>query len=402
MSYFKRLNLLNLLIIKFSILPYNSYNLTKILKHLNYKHAIQNLKNKVKMLYHLAKYLQNYYSFFNLIHYISVRAIFSLLSSLALSLILGNWFIEKSKRNFSSNVREYTPEGHKLKNNTPTMGGLFIFLICTINIFLWSNLSKFIVWIFLICLFGFGLIGFLDDFNKIKYKKGISSSLKFRLQLLFATIVSAIWYFMTIPDSRICVPFLKNLMPDIGVFLILWAVLIIVSVSNAVNLTDGLDGLATGPLMTSFAAFSIISYLAGHKSFASYLHIPFAGSAELTIIGAILIGTLLGFLWYNTYPAQIFMGDVGSLMLGAGLGLMALMCRQELLLLICGGIFVAETLSVMIQVFSFKTFGKKIFRMAPIHHHFELLGWSEPKITVRFWIVSMVLGLLTLLTLKIR
>lgn len=354
------------------------------------------------MLYHLAKHLQNYYSFFNIMHYVSVRAIFSLLSSLSLSLLFGSWFIEKSKKNFSSNVRVDTPQQHQIKNNTPTMGGLFIFLICSINILLWANLGKKNVWIFLLCLFSFGLIGFIDDWKKIKYKKGISSTLKFRMQVLFALAISFAWYFISKPDTKICLPFLKNIMPDIGLLLIPWAALIIVSTSNAVNLTDGLDGLATGPLMTSFAAFSIISYLAGHKSFSAYLQIPFAGTAEFALIGSILIGTLLGFLWYNTYPAQIFMGDVGSLMLGAGLGLMALMARQELLLLICGGIFVAETLSVMIQVFSFRTFGKRVFRMAPIHHHFELLGWSEPKITVRFWIISIVLGLITLLTLKIR
>jgi phospho-N-acetylmuramoyl-pentapeptide-transferase len=354
------------------------------------------------MIYHVAQSLKSNYSFFNLFHYVSVRSIGALLTSLFFAFLLGNWFIRFCQRNFRSKVREWTPETHQGKNNTPTMGGLFIISIFLINILLWNDLTKVNTWIFILCVMGFGLIGFLDDWFKISYHKGISAKLKFRLQILCAVTIAAGWYFLSNPDTRLCFPFLKNFNPELGLLLIPWAAFIMIAASNAVNLTDGLDGLATGPLIINFSAFSIIAYLAGHKKLAAYLFIPFAGSADLTIFGATLIGALLGFLWYNTYPAEIFMGDVGSLALGSGLALMALMARQELLLLICGGIFVAETVSVILQVASFKLRGKRIFKMAPIHHHFELLGWKEAKITVRFWIISIVLALLTLLTLKVR
>ncbi|HBS47658.1 TPA: phospho-N-acetylmuramoyl-pentapeptide-transferase [Candidatus Dependentiae bacterium] len=354
------------------------------------------------MIYHLAEFLKKDYLFFNLFHYVSVRAIFSLLSSLILFFILGNWFIKASQRNFRSNVREYTPQEHQKKNSTPTMGGLLVLLITTINILFWNNLSKLSVWIFLLCLLSFGLIGFVDDWAKINSKKGISAKSKFQLQILFAVLFVSIWYFFSTPNTQFCLPFFKNAMFSLGLFIIPWAVFTIVSTSNAVNLTDGLDGLATGPLITNFAAFSIICYLAGHKQFANYLYIPFADSSELSIIGASLIGSLIGFLWYNTYPAQIFMGDVGSLSLGAALAFMAIVVRQEFLLLVAGGIFVIETLSVIIQVASFKWRGKRVFKMAPIHHHFELIGWSEPKITIRFWIISLILSILALLLLKVR
>ena len=324
------------------------------------------------------------------------------LAVLIFTFILGDLFIKMSLRRFRSNVREETPERHKTKNNTPTMGGLFILFIFIINTLLWNNLLKPEVWIFALCLAGFGAIGFFDDYAKIKKQKGISARLKFKLTTLLATIIMSLWYFLCSPNTTLCIPFFKNFSPELGWLIIPWGSFIIVSMSNAVNLTDGLDGLAAGPLMFNFSAFGAICYTAGHKEFAKYLFIPNAQSAELTISAAILIGTLLGFLWYNTYPAQIFMGDVGSLALGAGLGLMAIMARQELLLPLAGGIFLMETLSVMAQVFSFKMWRRRIFRMAPIHHHFELLGWSEPKITVRFWIISIILSLLALLTLKLR
>lgn len=354
------------------------------------------------MIYHIAQTLQNHYSFFNLFHYVTVRAIGALLSALLLSFILGNWFIRVSKKFFRSKVRDWTPESHQLKNNTPTMGGLFIVAIALVTSLLWNDLSKPSVWIFIFCFVGFGLIGFLDDWFKIKHNKGISARTKFWLQIACGIATTSLWYFWMGAETSLCVPFFKNFNPELGLLLIPWGTWIIISTSNAVNLTDGLDGLATGPLISNFTAFSIIAYLASHKGFASYLYIPLAGSPELAVIGGALVGVLLGFLWYNTHPAQIFMGDVGSLALGAGLALMALMARQELLLLIAGGIFVLETLSVIIQVLSFKFLGRRMFRMAPIHHHFELIGWHEPKITVRFWIISLVLALLSLLTLKIR
>ncbi len=354
------------------------------------------------MLYHLSQQLQQTHSFFNLFHYVSVRAIGALLTSLFFAFLIGNRFIIFCQNHFRSHVRDWTPDSHQAKNNTPTMGGLFILIVFFINSMLWNNLADSKVWIFLLCMLGFGAIGFWDDWLKIRFRKGISARTKFLLQISVAATVTCLWYFLNTPDTRLCIPFLKNFMPALGIILIPWAVYIMIATSNAVNLTDGLDGLATGPLLCNFGTFAVISYLAGHMKFAQYLFIPFTGGAEMTIIAATLIGALLGFLWYNAYPAQIFMGDVGSLPLGAGLALIALMARQELLLLISGGIFVLETSSVILQVLSFKLTGKRIFRMAPIHHHFELLGWKETKVTIRFWIISLILSLIAILTLKIR
>ena len=354
------------------------------------------------MVYYLAQHYKACWSWLNVFHYVSVRGMAALLTSLIISFIFGQWFINFCQRNFRSKVREYTPESHQGKNDTPTMGGLFMLALFLLNGLLWNDLSTPLPWIFMFGVTSFGLIGFWDDWQKIAYHKGISATLKFRLQVLCAIITVSLWYFLMAPSTQICVPFFKNFSPDLWIFIIPWAVFVILAMSNAVNLTDGLDGLATGPLIVNFATFSLIAYLAGHVKFAHYLFIPFAGTAELAIFGASLVGVLLGFLWYNTYPAEIFMGDVGALSLGAGLALMALMARQELLLIIAGGIFVMETLSVIIQVASFKLLGRRVFKMAPIHHHFELLGWKETKITVRFWIISMILGLLAILTLKMR
>lgn len=354
------------------------------------------------MLYYMSQLFKFEFGFFNLFHYVSVRVISALLTSIILAFFLGSWFIKTSQRHFRSKVREYIPESHKVKNNTPTMGGLFILLVLTINMLLWSDLTNINVWIFFGGVVGFGLIGFLDDWFKIRKNKGISAKLKFNLQLVVATVITLLWYFLLKPDTHLCFPFFKNLNLELGLLIIPWAIFIIIGTSNAVNLTDGLDGLAAGPLIFSFSTFAIIAYLAGHKYFALYLYIPFAGTSDLGILAATFVGALLGFLWYNTYPAQIFMGDVGALSMGAGLALMALMTRQELLLPIVGGIFLIETLSVIIQVFSFKVFGKRVFKMAPIHHHYELIGWEESKITIRFWIISIILSIITLLTLKIR
>lgn len=354
------------------------------------------------MLYHIATHFHAQFGFLNIFRYVSVRSFGALLTSLMLSFLFGEWFIRFCQKYFRSKVREYTPQTHAVKNDTPTMGGLFVLLIFLLNTLVWNNLAKPIVWIFILCMLGFGFIGFLDDWYKIVDCKGISAKLKFHMQVLWGLSIACLWYFWVCPDTRICFPFFKNLNPDLWLLLIPWAAFIMIAVSNAVNLTDGLDGLATGPLIVNYSTFAVIAYLAGHKKFASYLYISYAGSAELTIIAATLIGALLGFLWYNTYPAQIFMGDVGSLALGGGLALMALMAKQELLLVLSGGIFVAETLSVILQVASFKLTGKRIFKMAPLHHHFELLGWKEAKITVRFWIISLILSVIALLTLKIR
>ncbi len=353
------------------------------------------------MIYHIALFLKKYWSFFNVIHYVSVRAIASLLSSLLFSFIFGKFFIDKSKIFFRSKSRPWTPDSHKMKDNMPTMGGIFILTIVCINTLLWCNLHQSNVWIFLSCLLGFGSIGAWDDWSKIKYNKGIRAITKFSLQLFIALCVSLLWICKT-GTTTITFPFFKNVQPDIGLLFIPWMIFLLVGCSNAVNLTDGLDGLAIGSLIPNFATFSFICFLAGHATIASYLHIPFASTSEIAIIGAILVGASLGFLWYNTYPAQIFMGDVGALALGAGLALMAVMAKQELLLAVSGGLFLVETVSVILQVLSNKYLGYRIFKMAPIHHHFELLGWQESKITVRFGIISFILCLLAFITLKLR
>lgn len=354
------------------------------------------------MLYHLALILKPYLSGLNVVHYVSFRAMAALLNSLFFSLLWGEWFIGQAQHFFRAKSREWTPETHRSKDNMPTMGGLFVVGIVIINALLWCNLAKAEVWIFLLCLVGFGAIGCSDDWQKIKRKKGISARTKFWLQVAVACLVMSLLCIKQDFSTTISFPFFKWLNPDIGFLFILWGIFIIVGCSNAVNLTDGLDGLAIGSLIPNFATFSLICYAAGHYLIASYLHIPFANSAEITVIGGTLVGASLGFLWYNAYPAQIFMGDVGSLALGSALALMALMAKQELLLPIAGGLFVIEALSVIIQVLSFKFRGKRMFKMAPIHHHFELLGWQESKITTRFAIISIILCLVALMTLKLR
>lgn len=354
------------------------------------------------MIYHFSFYLKHYWPVFNVLHYVSVRSIAALLSSFAMFLLFGSFFISIARRFFRSQAREWTPESHRAKDSMPTMGGVFILAIVIINALLWCDLTRLSLWIFLFCITGFGLIGFWDDWNKIHHKKGISARFKCTLQLLVSGITAFLLLKIPFFSTQLVFPFFKHLQPDLGIFFVFWAIFVLVGCSNAVNLTDGLDGLAIGSLLPNFATFSLICYVAGHFVIAQYLQIPFAGTAELTIIGSILIGTSLGFLWYNTYPAQIFMGDVGSLALGAALALMALMAKQEMILVISGGLFVLETISVIMQVFSMRFLGRRIFKMAPIHHHFELLGWQESKITARFGIISLILCLLALITLKIR
>lgn len=353
-------------------------------------------------MFHASGFLANNFSLFNAFHYVSVRAIAGLLSTLLFCLVTGNWFITKSKRFFRSKAREFTPESHKSKDDMPTMGGILIILSIVCNALLWCDLSNPQVWVFLWSLVSFGLIGFWDDWCKITARKGISARAKFIAQWSVALLTVCLWLYATGAKTTVTVPFFKNVNPDLGIFFIPWAAFILVSCSNAVNLTDGLDGLAIGSLIPNFVTFALVAYLAGHAVLADYLAIPFAGSAEVAVLGALLVGASFGFLWFNAYPAQIFMGDVGSLALGASLALMALMAKQELLFPIAGGLFVLETVSVMVQVFVYRTWKKRIFKMAPIHHHFELLGWPEAKITTRFGIISIVLCLVALITLKLR
>lgn len=354
------------------------------------------------MLYHLANYLTPSWSFFNMVHYVSFRVLAGLLTTLLGSFIFGGKFIGVAKVYFSSRTRERLPERHRQKGELPTMGGIFILSMVTINTLMWCNLFNPLVWLMLGIMIGFGAIGAWDDWVKITTHRGISAKAKFGSQLIVAMGIVALWLWLTGVSHSITFPFLKDVQPDIGWLFFGWALFIIIGTSNAVNLTDGLDGLAIGSLVPNFITFSILCYLAGNIALAYYLHIPFAGTAELAVIGSILVGASIGFLWYNAYPAQIFMGDVGSLSLGAGLAFMALACKQELLLALAGGVFVAETISVILQVGSFRLRGKRLFRMAPMHHHFELIGWQEAKITVRFGIISLILCLLALLTIKIR
>ncbi len=354
------------------------------------------------MLYHLSLLLKPYCSFFNIIHYISFRACIALLTGLSLTLLFGKWFIAFSGMRFSAVPRPFTPEAHQKKSNIPLMGGVLVIMVVVTTVLLWGNLTKGDVWLMLLSLLLFGGIGFWDDWKKIFYKKGFDAWQKFGLQLVAALCVVGAWQFFSHPNTMVWLPFFKNIHPNLGWMFFIWAAFILIGTSNAVNLTDGLDGLATSSLIANFLTFSLICYVAGHVKLAHYLVIPFAGSAELAVVGGAVVGALFGFLWFNTYPAQIFLGDVGSLALGAALALMALISKQELLLSISGGLFVVEALSVIIQVLSYKLRGKRVFKMAPLHHHFELLGWPEAKITVRFGIISLVLCLIVLMTLKVR
>lgn len=350
----------------------------------------------------IASQMQGYVSSVHVAHYITVRVVGSMLTSLFLSLMFGHAFIEISKKLFKTKARPFTPETHKQKDNIPSMGGLFILGIVVLTMMLWSDFHKVDVWLFLLTLLGFGSIGLADDLCKIWQQGGLHAKTKFRLQIFVGLLVACAMLWLQKPSTELWFPFFKNLHFDLGLFFIPWVVFLLVGTSNAVNLTDGLDGLAIGALITNFSVFSVIAYVAGHFTFAQYLQIPCAQSSEVAVLGAILVGASLGFLWFNAHPAQIFMGDVGSLSLGAGLACMALLTKQELLLPISGGLFVFETLSVIAQMISWKLYKKRLFKMAPIHHHFELLGWNEAKITVRFNIISVVLCLLALITLKIR
>ncbi|OGB86492.1 phospho-N-acetylmuramoyl-pentapeptide-transferase [candidate division TM6 bacterium RIFCSPHIGHO2_12_FULL_38_8] len=354
------------------------------------------------MIYHLASALTAHFSTFNVMHYISFRAIMGLMSTFGLTLALGSRFIDFSRKKFQNSARPFTPQSHQTKGSTPTMGGLFILSVSIANMFLWCDWRKPELWIMTVTLSFFGAIGLLDDLYKAWYKKGIRAGLKLRLQLLCALAVTILWIWLKNPSTVVFAPIFKGIFIDLGYLIIPWVIFVIVGTSNAVNLTDGLDGLAIGTLLLNFSFFACVAYLAGHIEFASYLQIPFADCSELTIIGGILIGACLGFFWFNAYPAQIFMGDVGSLSLGAALAMMAIICKQELLLPIAGGIFVLEALSVIGQIFSIKTFGKKLLSMAPLHHHFELQGWSESKVTLRFHIITLMLCLCASMMLKIR
>ena len=338
--------------------------------------------------------------------YITFRALMAGLTALAMSLAFGPYFIRLlSSRQYGQSVRDDGPKSHLKKQGTPTMGGILILFTVTASTLLWANLNNSLVWIVLGVMLGFGFIGWLDDYKKITLKnsKGLSEKAKMGLMTLFAGIAAFIVYIQWGFDTRLYVPFFRNLTPDLGIGYLLFAWLVIVGTSNAVNLTDGLDGLAIGPIISTALTFGILAYLAGHGKLADYLYVARINEAgELTIVCTSIVCAGMGFLWFNTYPAQVFMGDVGALALGAAIGMVALLVKQELLLVLVGGIFVVEAISVITQRISYKATKKRIFRMAPIHHHFELSGWAEPQVTVRFWIISVVLAMLGLASLKLR
>ena len=358
------------------------------------------------MLYNLLYPLSVDYPIFNVFKYITFRTIYSVLTAMAIAFILGPWLIRLlSRYQIGQPVRDDGPERHLVKRGTPTMGGVLILFAIAVPTLLWADLANPYVWVVLTTVVGFGGIGFWDDYLKVirKDPRGLSSGHKFLLQTLVASLAVIYLYAVADFDTRLAIPFFKGVNPDLGWMFVPFAILVIVGSSNAVNLTDGLDGLAIGLVMIAAGAYLIIVYLSGHATFARYLQIPYIqGTGELAILCGAMVGAAMGFLWFNTYPASVFMGDVGSLPLGAALGAIAVTSKHELLLILIGGIFVMETVSVIGQVAYFKLTGKRIFLMAPIHHHFELKGWQEPKIIVRFWIISIVLALLALSTLKLR
>lgn len=360
------------------------------------------------MLLPFFEWLSGYYSVFNIFQYLTLRSILAVLTALGISLLLGPRMIRVlTSLKMGQPIRDDGPQTHLAKAGTPTMGGALILIAIALATLLWGDLGNRYVWVVLFVTIGSGLIGGYDDFLKLKEKnsKGLSSRMKYLgLSLVGFAAVSYLYVSAKTPvETTLYFPVIKEWFWEMGWLYIPWSYLVIVGTSNAVNLTDGLDGLAIMPTIMVAAALGVFVYVAGNIKISGYLGIPYvAGVGEIVIFCGAIFGAGLGFLWFNTYPAQVFMGDVGALSLGAALGTVAVLARQELVLLIMGGIFVMEAISVILQVASFKLTGRRIFRMAPIHHHFELKGWAEPKVIVRFWIISIVLVLIGLATLKVR
>ncbi|MEM9301190.1 MAG: phospho-N-acetylmuramoyl-pentapeptide-transferase [Pseudomonadota bacterium] len=360
------------------------------------------------MLLILAEWLSDLASGFNVFSYVTFRTILAALTALAFSLLLGPWMIGRlSAYQIGQPIRDDGPQTHLVKAGTPTMGGALILVAVLLATLLCGDLGNRYVWVVLAVTAAFGLVGWLDDYRKLVLKdsRGLPARWKYLLQSI-AGLAAAVYLYVTADTAAattLIVPFFKNVAIPLGILFIPLTYFVIVGSSNAVNLTDGLDGLAIMPTVLVAAALGIFAYASGHSVFANYLDIPrVPGAGELAIVCGALAGAGLGFLWFNTYPAQVFMGDVGALAMGAALGAIAVVVRQELVLFIMGGVFVMETVSVILQVASFKLTGRRIFRMAPIHHHFELKGWPEPRVIVRFWIISVVLVLVGLATLKVR
>ncbi|WP_430395462.1 phospho-N-acetylmuramoyl-pentapeptide-transferase [Ferrovibrio sp.] len=362
------------------------------------------------MLYHLLYPLADEFSPFNLFRYITFRTGGAIMTAMVLSFVIGepliNWL--RAKQGKGQPIRDDGPESHLLtKRGTPTMGGFLILIGMGTGTLLWADLTNRYVWAVLIVTFGFGLIGFADDYLKVTKQnpKGVPGKLKLLATIVISAAV-AYWIGAIMPaplNGSLAVPFFKDVLVNLGWFMLPFAVFVIVGASNAVNLTDGLDGLAIVPVMIAAASFGLISYLVGNTVFANYLQIHYVpGSGELAVLCGALVGAGIGFLWFNAPPAMVFMGDTGSLSLGGALGTISVITKHELVLAIIGGLFVLETVSVMVQVASFKLTGKRVFRMAPLHHHFEKKGWKEPTVVIRFWIISVILALAGLATLKLR
>lgn len=361
------------------------------------------------MLYHFFYPLSSDFSIFNVFRYITFRSAYSGLTALGLCLIIGTYMIRVlQKYQIGERIRKHGPQQHNVKSGTPTMGGLLIIFAFLVSTLLWANLSNSYIWIVIFSAIGFGAIGLFDDIYKLRKGDGLTVREKLFYQTILALVVAVFLVYFD-PNraefaTKLSVPFFKQFQPDLGWGYVLLIVFIIVGTSNAVNLTDGLDGLAIGPIIIATLTYTGIVYVCGHYKFAQYLGIFYIRDAgEVAVLSSAVLGASLGFLWYNSYPAQVFMGDVGSLSLGGVLGTIAVISKHELLLILVGGIFVIEALSVIIQVAYFKyTGGKRFFKMAPLHHHFEQCGWSEPKVIVRFWIISIVLAMISLSTLKLR
>lgn len=358
------------------------------------------------MLYHLLLPHADVFTAFNVFRYITFRSMGALITAMVISVLIGPWCISFLHRIKCGQYILSDVKAHAAKAGTPTMGGLLIMLTVLVSILLWSDLSNRYVWQCMLVFLGYGIIGFWDDMTKLRHhqNKGISPKAKMLGLIIVASV--AMWLLQTDPSytTKLYIPFAKGWTPDLGVFYFPFGVFVMVASSNAVNLTDGLDGLAIGPTVLAGAVFAIFIYITGNARLTQYLYLPYIpGVGEVTVFCGAFIGAGLGFLWFNAYPAQVFMGDVGSLSLGGTLGFLALLCKQELIMVVVGGIFVAETLSVILQISYFKwTHGKRIFRMAPLHHHFELKGIPESKIIIRFWITSIILGLVALSTIKLR
>jgi len=358
------------------------------------------------MFYHFLYPLSESLTFLNVFRYITLRSFLAFFIGLMVAIYAGKKFIILMKKlQFGQYIREVGPESHKKKGGTPTMGGVFIWIAALVAILLCGNFYSVPLWVTLFVAFSYGVLGLFDDYKKISKKNsdGISARGKLLWQFLTAIVAMVFLIGTKTITTELYVPFLKYPVLDLGWFYVLFGSLVVVGSSNAVNLTDGLDGLAIGPISISLATIGILTYFGGHAELANYLLIPHVpNQGELLVICAALIGAGMGFLWYNAYPAQIFMGDLGALSLGGVLGIMCVISKNELLFIIFGGIFVAEALSVILQVYFFKTRQKRIFKMAPIHHHYELLGWEEPKVIIRFWIISLLLAVIALATLKLR